>query len=75
MTRIVYKPHCGKCGFPIDTSKEEIAYQDAYEECKGFKTMPKAYTSVYPGKCPHCGEAFDCIEITPPKKLPDIYIY
>ena len=56
-TKIIYKPHCGKCGFPIDTSEYEITYQDVY---------------VYPNKCAHCGTIFDSIEIRLPKQLNDI---
>lgn len=75
MSKIIYKPHCSKCGFPIDTSEEEIAYQDIYEGC-GYRNMlkDKVYTNIYPRRCSHCGEYFECIEITPPKKMPDMFI-
>ena len=75
MTKIIYKPHCGRCGFPIDTSEEEIAYQDVYDECfSEMKLNKKVFTDIYPCKCSHCGEFFECIEMIQPKKMPDKHI-
>lgn len=47
MTKIIYKPHCGKCGFPIDTSEEEVAYQDVYDICSNKFGLNKKYTQIY----------------------------
>lgn len=74
VTKIIYKPHCGKCGFPIDTNECEIAYQEIYENCSEAMLARKVGANIYPYKCPHCGTLFDSIEITPPKKFQDTYI-
>lgn len=73
-TCIVYTPHCGECGFPIDTSEHEVAYQDIYERVFGMELCRKVCANVYPSRCSHCGAPFHGIETTPPKKLEDIYL-
>lgn len=73
-TKIVYKPHCGKCGFPIDTSEHEIAYQDIYEPATTVMLQHEVGINIYPCKCEHCGAPFDAIEIQPPKQLRAIFL-
>lgn len=74
ISNIIYKPHCGKCGFPIDTSEQEIEYQEIYEKFDNGMFTRKVGASIHPNKCARCGAFFDSIEVTPPKKLEDIYI-
>jgi predicted Zn-ribbon and HTH transcriptional regulator len=73
-TSITYKPHCGRCGFPIDTSETEVTYQEIYELVSEMELSHKVGADIYPDKCAHCGTFFERVEITPPKKLPDMYI-
>lgn len=73
--KIIYKPHCGKCGYPINTNEyEEITYQNIYE--KPTKKMPaiKVGTIINPDRCVHCGALFGAIEIAMPKELQDTFI-
>ncbi len=72
--KIVYKPHCGKCGFPIDTSENEIAYQNVYDYAYEKKLAGIVDTKIYPYKCAHCGATFNTIEIQMPKQLNDIFL-
>jgi hypothetical protein len=73
-TKIVYKPHCGKCMFPIDTSEYEITYQDIYDRPAEMMLARKVGANIYPDRCAHCGALFDSIEIPMPKQLPDIFL-
>ena len=73
-TKIVYKPRCGKCGFPIDTSEYEITWQEIYERPTELMLARKVGAYIYPDKCAHCGAPFDSIEIPMPKQLPDIFL-
>lgn len=73
-TKIVYKPHCGNCGFPIDNDIYGIAYRDIYEKPTEVSLTKKIYTQVYPNKCAHCGASFVFIEISLPKQLNDIFL-
>lgn len=66
-TKIVYKPHCGNCGFPIDTSENKIAYQEVYD-------YAKVDTIIHPRRCANCGALFNSIQIPMPKQLPDIFL-
>jgi ribosomal protein L37E len=74
--KIVYKPHCGKCGFPIDTSEYEIAWQNVYDNIHIPDKMlaGKVATNIYPYKCAHCGVPFVSIEISMPKQLNDVFL-
>ncbi len=73
MAEIVYKPHCSECGFPIDTSKTEVAYQKIYKRVSKMELPHVVGAIINPDKCTHCGASFDNIVIVPPKKLQDIY--
>lgn len=72
MTKIEYKPHCGKCGALID---EEVTYRDVIIEGKSIRDY--SYLSsvvIEPYRCSHCGEMFDRIEVRIPKKDGEIKI-
>jgi DNA-directed RNA polymerase subunit RPC12/RpoP len=72
MTKIEYKPHCGKCGALID---EEVTYRDVVIEDKSIRDY--SYLSgvaIEPYRCSHCGEMFDRIEIRIPKNDGEIKI-
>ena len=56
-TSIVYKPRCGWCGYPIDTSETEVTYQEIYERVGELELPHKVGADIYPDKCPCCGEA------------------
>lgn len=68
MARIVYKPHCSKCGAVIN---DEVMYKKIKLEAeKGIGwCFGDEYTNIYPMKCKTCGAYFNCIEITPPINL------
>lgn len=72
MTKIEYKPHCGKCGALID---EEVTYQDVISEGRAISDY--SYSNgieISPYQCNNCGEMFDKIEIKMPKKDGEIRI-
>ena len=74
MDKIIYKPHCGKCGCIIDTSEYNISYQNIYE--KPTKKIPvpiRVGTIINPDRCVHCGALFEAIEISMPKQLQDTF--
>lgn len=68
MARIIYKPHCSKCGAVIN---DEVMYETIKMEAleKDKISFVNEYTNIYPTRCKTCGEYFDCIEITPPIDL------
>ena len=71
MGMIEYKPHCSKCGKLIN---DEIAYQEIFTGY-GYtltKLLMDKVTDIYPVRCQCCGEPFDCIGYTPPRKLQPI---
>ena len=65
MTKIVYLPHCARCGALI---KEEVIYSD---EVIKDETLSKLYLrknrNISPYSCKNCGEIFDVIEIKVPR--------
>ena len=71
MSEIEYKPHCSKCGELI---RGEVAYQEIFTGYGYTLTKPSMdkFTDIYPMRCRRCGEPFDCISITPPRKLQSI---
>ena len=72
MTKIEYKPHCGKCGALID---KEISYRDIIIESRASSDY--LYPSdivIEPYRCDHCGEMFNLIEVKMPKKDGEIRI-
>jgi DNA-directed RNA polymerase subunit RPC12/RpoP len=72
MTKIEYKPHCGKCGALIN---EEVTYRDIVIEGESIRDY--SYLSgvaIEPYRCSHCGEMFDRIEIRIPKNDGEIKI-
>ena len=73
-TKIIYKPHCSKCGSLIDTSEYEITYQDIYGRFTEMMLASKVGVNICPDRCAQCGALFDCIEVPIPKQLPDIFL-
>ena len=72
MTKIEYKPHCGKCGALID---EEVTYRNVVIEGKSIRDY--SYLSgvvIEPYRCSYCGEMFDRIEVKIPKNDGEIKI-
>ena len=69
MTKIEYKPHCGKCGALID---EEISYRNIIVE--GRLINPSGIV-IEPYRCKNCGELFNIIEVAPPNKKEAIRIF
>lgn len=66
MARIIYKPHCSKCGAVIN---DEVMYETITLPLDKYNPFNYEYTNIYPTKCKTCGEYFDCIEIIPPMNL------
>lgn len=72
MTKIEYKPHCGKCGALIN---EEVTYRDVIIEGKSISDY--SYSNgieISPYRCNNCGEPFNLIEIKMPEKDKEIRI-
>lgn len=66
MTRIVYKPHCAKCGALING---EVAFREIIDELKapnGYFCNHPIY-DISPYKCEKCGELFEGIEMKMPE--------
>ena len=73
LAKIIYKPYCDKCGYPIDTNECKIEYQNIYG--KSGEALPrKVGISIRPDKCAHCGALFASIEIEAPKQLQDGFV-
>ncbi len=70
-TKIVYKPHCGNCGAPIN---DDVSYQDIYERLTESALAHRVFTEIQPYRCYCCGVPFNCIEITPPEKEHDVFL-
>ena len=72
MTKIEYKPHCGKCGALI---YEEVAYRDVIIEGRAISDY--SYSNdieISPYRCNNCGAIFNQIEIKMPKNDGEIRI-
>ena len=69
MTKIVYLPHCARCGALIN---EEVTYSD---EVIKDETLSKLYLrknrNISPYSCKNCGAIFDNIKIIKPRKIVD----
>jgi predicted Zn-ribbon and HTH transcriptional regulator len=65
MTKIVYTPHCARCGALIN---EEVAY---YEDKvnNSYSNLYLNYLQITPYSCKNCGEIFDRIEIKIPRRI------
>ncbi len=72
MTKIVYKPHCAKCGALID---EEVSYRNIITEGRAISdySYPRDIV-IDPYRCNWCGEMFNQIEVKMPKKDGEIRI-
>lgn len=72
MTKIVYKPHCAKCGALIN---EEVSYRDIiFEDRASSDCLYLSDIAIEPYRCNHCGEIFNLIEVKIPKKDEEIRI-
>ena len=69
--KIVYKPHCGKCGAVINT---KVAYNKIVIESYKNLHLPKETIEVFPSRCECCGQAFNMIEILLPEQLSTEYL-
>ena len=70
--KIVYKPHCGKCGSLIN---EKVAYNNIVIESESCKNLPQETIEIFPSRCERCGRVFTMIEIQPPEQLPTEYLW
>ena len=73
MGKIIYKPHCSKCGCIIDTDEYKITYQNIYGKPTNKMPAIKVGTIINPDRCTHCGALFEAIEISMPKQLQDTF--
>lgn len=64
MTKIVYLPHCARCGALIN---EEVTYSDEVIKDKASSKLYLRKTEISPYSCKNCGEIFDVIEIKVPR--------
>lgn len=64
MGKIVYKPHCGKCGAIIE---QEVTYREIAQMLHGSRRIGR-FIDIEPNKCPCCREVFGTIEIPMPKE-------
>lgn len=72
MTKIEYKPHCGKCGALIN---EEVTYAHIINESSTISNYSSlSDVEINPWRCSYCGEIFNLIEIKMPKEDEDIRI-
>lgn len=69
--KIVYKPHCGNCGFPIGY---DITWQNVYDNPSEIMLRERTYTKIEPNRCANYGVPFNSIEISLPKQLNDIFL-
>ena len=66
MAKIVYVPHCARCGALID---EEVAYSYITIKDKKLGNLYLNHTEITPYSCKNCGEVFDGIKIIKPKRI------
>ena len=71
MGKIVYKPHCSKCGALIES---KISWKKIIMDVGSDKLLKLEAADIHPCGCEACGEIFECIEITPPEELPTEYL-
>lgn len=67
MSKIVYKPHCEKCGALIE---EKIQYRRIVIELPNhvFYRYAPEYYEFDPYKCKNCGAVFDSAEVPLPEE-------
>lgn len=68
MSKIIYKPHCEKCGTLLD---QKVQYtRHAFEV---NNDIPRVHDTTYyefrPYRCKNCGATFDSAEIQPPEEV------
>ena len=66
MGKIIYHPHCEKCGALI---KERIKFSRYYLSV-GEHCLKEEYIQTEPERCPSCGTTFDSIEVPLPIEKP-----
>ena len=66
MTKIVYAPHCARCGALIN---EEVVYGDITIKDKSLGKLYLRSIEISPYRCKNCGEIFDRIEIKAPRRI------
>lgn len=71
MGKIVYKPHCSKCGALIEGRP---AWNKIIVDAGSNNLLKQESAEIHPCRCENCGEFFDCIEFTPPEELPTEYL-
>ena len=65
MTKIIYRPHCSKCGAIIN---EKVSYQEIISDDFPYHLINAA---MNPSKCECCGEYFIGIQIDLPVESED----
>jgi predicted Zn-ribbon and HTH transcriptional regulator len=67
MSKIVYKPHCEKCGALIE---QEVRFKRIMID--SFNHFPHLYATeryeFYPDRCENCGTIFDSAEVRLPEE-------
>ena len=70
MSKIIYKPHCEKCGAIIE---QKIQYKRIVPEDN--IDIPRVHYLIsyefYPYRCENCGATFDSAEIRLPEEVED----
>lgn len=73
MSKIVYKPHCEKCGAIIDQKVQFKRYT-----LEGNNDIPRVYVynltyyEFYPHQCENCGAVFDSAECQLPEEVTEV---
>lgn len=67
MGKIIYKPHCSKCGEVIDGEISYTEYTNPFDpKIREFRSFD---SKISPEICVHCGEHFTHAEFVPPTKI------
>ena len=72
MSKIVYKPHCDKCGALIE---QEIRFKKTVLELPNriYHLYASEYYTFDPYQCKNCGAIFDSAEVQIPKEEKEEY--
>lgn len=68
MGRIVYKPHCAKCGALIEQNVQFKRYENMLKLNKNLQYKMNDYV-FSPYRCKVCGEIFDSAEVQIPEEV------
>ena len=70
MSKIIYRPHCGRCGSII---KQKVQFKRTALE--GNIDIPRVHDltcyEFYPYRCENCGATFDSAECQLPEEVED----